>query len=119
MKPKVKIPKGSLFLITSDEFCDFTVVCLAIALQDINLEKLKKTFPGEKRSYRFDVFEFTAWLLNESDLAKEVECIEFHTDDYGCIEFTLKPFSFSTARIPLPLLTRLKQFVFRKNRKNQ
>jgi hypothetical protein len=87
------IKKGSLFIITSGEYSDYELVTICKALCDIDVQGAKaeylQAYPEQGEDYKFRYGKFVTWLINEKRIAKELDYFEWHTDDYGIVDFSV------------------------------
>lgn len=80
------IPGGSLFIMSSGAFSDYTVKALCRATRDIDADALRAEFlasnPDQRERYHFEPSAFIAFVAAKG-LFEELAYGELHLGDYG------------------------------------
>ena len=90
----MKIKKGTMLVISTGEYSNFTIHTLCKALQDIDTEVVKQEYllvhPEEGVEYHANFYRFMKWIIVDKQLVEEIVYGEWYVGSYSTLESTFE-----------------------------
>ena len=79
------ITKGSIFIITSEEYTEYEPICACVASRHMDLEELEEEYFKENEKYSNNLF--LNWLIEKKKYAKKLKMDELCIEENKCEDF--------------------------------
>ncbi len=83
----MKIKKGETIVFEHDEYSDYGIFGVHVALYDVDLMELKNSFLSDFVGVQPDYYRFLQWLIDNRYFA-DVDCRNIHLGSYGDLSIT-------------------------------